>query len=52
MAMSFMAMIYRIIIVMVLSLTVRCCFREKNFWRQATAALVVIPLLLRLLMLK
>ena len=50
--MGYITLIYRIIIAMVLFLTVRCCFREKSFWKQATAALVVIPLILRLLMLK
>ena len=50
--MGFMTLAYKIIIAIVLFLTVRCCFREKNFWKQATAALVVIPLVLRLLMLK
>ena len=50
--MDIMTIIYRLILAMVLCLTVRVCFREKDFWRQATAALVVIPLLLRLLMVK
>lgn len=50
--MGMMTLIYRLILALVLFLTVRCCFREKDFWRQATAALVVIPLLLRLLLVK
>lgn len=50
--MGTMTVIYRLILAMVLGLTIRVCFREKDFWRQATAALVVIPLLLRLLMIK
>jgi hypothetical protein len=47
-----MTLIYRGIAALVLFLTVRCCLREKDFWKQATAALVVIPLLLRLFMVK
>jgi len=50
--MGFMTIIYRLILALVLFLTVRSCFREKDFWRQATAALVIIPLLLRLLLIK
>ena len=47
-----MTLIYRAIVLFVLLLTVRCQFREKDFWKQATAALVVIPLALRLLRIK
>jgi hypothetical protein len=47
-----MTLIYRGILALVLLLTIRCCYREKDFWKQATAALVVIPLLLRLFMIK
>ena len=50
--MEFMTLVYRGILAIVLFLTIRCCFREKEFWKQATAALVVIPLLLRLFMIK
>lgn len=50
--MGMTTIIYRLILAMVLFLTARCCFREKDFWKQATAALVVIPLLLRLFMVK
>ena len=50
--MDIMTLIYRGILAIVLLLTIRCCFREKEFWKQATAALVVIPLLLRLFMIK
>jgi hypothetical protein len=50
--MGVMTLIYRGIVALVLFLTVRCCFRERDFWKQATAALVVIPLLLRLFMIK
>ena len=47
-----MTLIYRGIVGLVLLLVLRCLFVEKNFWKQVTAALVVIPLVLRLLMLK
>lgn len=50
--MSVMTIIYRLIVAIILFLTVRCCFREKDFWKQSTAALIVIPLLLRLFMVK
>lgn len=50
--MGVMTIIYRLILALVLLLTVRCCFREKDFWKQVTAALVVIPLLLCLFMVK
>lgn len=50
--MNIMTIIYRIILAMILFLTANCCFREKDFWKQATAALVIIPLLLRLFMVK
>ncbi len=47
-----MTLVYRAIVLFTLLLTVRCQFRERDFWKQATAALVVVPLLLRLLMIK
>ena len=47
-----MQIIYRIIIALVLFLAVRCTYREKEFWKQATAALVIIPLVLRILLIK
>jgi hypothetical protein len=50
--MGIMTLIYRGILALVIFLVVRCCFKEKDFWKQATAAIVVIPLLLRLLMIK
>lgn len=50
--MGIMTLVYRGILALVLFLTVRCCLQEKDFWKQATAALVVVPLLLRLLLVK
>ncbi len=47
-----MTLIYRGIVGLVLVLVLRCLFEEKDFWKQATAALVLIPLVLRLFMLK
>ena len=47
-----MTLVYRGIVGLVLLLVLRCLFEEKNFWKQVTAVLVVIPLVLRLLMLK
>lgn len=47
-----MTLVYRAIVLFVLLLVVSCQFREKDFWKQATAALVVVPLVLRLLLIK
>ncbi len=47
-----MTLIYRGIVFLVLALVIRCLFKEKDFWKQVTAALVVIPLILRVLMFK
>jgi len=47
-----MQLVYRVIIALVLCLAARCAYREKEFWKQATAALVIIPLVLRILLIK
>lgn len=47
-----MTLIYRLILLLVLLLVLRCMFRERSFWKQATAAMVVVPMVLRLLMIK
>lgn len=47
-----MTLIYRLILLLVLLLVIKCMFRERSFWKQVTAAMVVIPAVLRLLMLK
>lgn len=47
-----MTLIYRLILLLVLILVLKCMFRERSFWKQVTAAMVVIPVVLRLLMLK
>ena len=31
---------------------VRCLFRERSFWKQVTAAMVLVPMVLRILMIK
>jgi hypothetical protein len=47
-----LTVIYLFIVAMVLFLVVDCCMRERNLMAQATAAMVVIPLVLRLLRVK
>ncbi|MGE5676797.1 MAG: hypothetical protein ACM3ZR_01955 [Pseudomonadota bacterium] len=47
-----MTLIYRLIAVLVLFFTVVNLFEEKEFKKQMNAALVVIPLVLRILMIK
>ncbi len=47
-----MTLLYRAIVLFVLLLVISCQFKEKDFWKQATAALVVVPLVLRLLLIK
>ena len=47
-----MTLIYRMILLLVLILVLRCMFRERSFWKQVTAAMVLIPMVLCLLMLK
>lgn len=48
----FMTYIYLAIVALVLGLTLWCLFTEKKPAAQATAAMVVIPLILRLLLIK
>ena len=36
----------------VLLFVLRCMFKERSFWKQVTGAMVLIPLVLRLLMIK
>lgn len=45
-------LVYRGIILLILVLTIINLFREEKFLNQANAALVLIPLVLRLLMIK
>ncbi len=47
-----MTLIYRGIVLFVLLFVLRCMFKERSFWKQVTGALVLIPLVLRLLMIK
>lgn len=47
-----MTLLYRALVLFVLLLVLTCQFREKEFWKQATAAMVVIPLVLRLFLVK
>ena len=45
-----MTYVYRAIVLFLLILVVSCQFKEKDFWKQATAALVGIPLVIRMLL--
>ncbi len=47
-----MTLIYRGIGLFVAAFVLRCMFREKSFWKQATAAMVLVPLILRILLIK
>ena len=47
-----MTLIYRRIVLFVLLFVLRCMFKERSFWKQVTGAMVLIPLVLRLLMIK
>lgn len=47
-----MTLAYRGVAVLVLLLVGRCMMREKEFWKQVTGALVLVPLILRILMIK
>ncbi|EFB90778.1 hypothetical protein [Pyramidobacter piscolens] len=47
-----MTLIYRGIVLFVLIFVLRCMFKERSFWKQVTGAMVLIPLVLRLLMIK
>ncbi|HQO82685.1 MAG TPA: hypothetical protein PLS21_01690 [Synergistales bacterium] len=47
-----MTIIYRAIALFILVFVFRCMFREKDFWKQVTATMVVIPLILRILLIK
>jgi ABC-type molybdate transport system permease subunit len=47
-----MTLAYRGVALLVLLLVARCMVREKDFWKQVTGALVLVPLILRILMIK
>ncbi len=47
-----MTLIYRGILLFVMVFVLRCMFQERSFWKQVTAAMVLIPMVLRLLMIK
>ncbi len=47
-----MVIVYRLIAVFILAIAVWSALDEDDFYLQATAALVAIPLLLRVLMIK
>ncbi len=47
-----LTLIYRGILVFMAIFIIICMFREKSFWKQAGAAMVLIPMILRILMIK
>lgn len=47
-----MTLIYRGIALFVVAFVLRCMFKERSFWKQVTAAMVLIPLILRILLIK
>ncbi|MGI6075640.1 MAG: hypothetical protein ACOYD9_04650 [Pyramidobacter sp.] len=47
-----MTLIYRGIVLFMLLFVLRCMFKERSFWKQVTGAMVLIPLILRLFMIK
>ncbi|MDO4785652.1 MAG: hypothetical protein Q4A13_01810 [Fretibacterium sp.] len=47
-----LTLVYRGILAFMVLFVLRCMFREKSFWKQVTAAMVLIPMVLRILMIK
>jgi ABC-type molybdate transport system permease subunit len=47
-----MTLIYRAILLFMLVFVLRSMFRERSFWKQLADMLVVIPMVLRILMIK
>lgn len=47
-----LTLVYRGILAFMALFVLRCMFREKSFWKQVTAAMVLIPMVLRILMIK
>ena len=47
-----LTLIYRGILVFMALFIMICMFREKSFWKQAGAVMVLIPMILRILMIK
>jgi len=47
-----LTIIYRLIVLFVTILIVWDMFKEKNFWSQLTGAIVIVPFILRMLMIK
>ena len=47
-----MTLIYRAMLLFIMVFVLRCMFRERSFWKQVGAAMVIIPAVLRLLMIK
>lgn len=47
-----LTIIYRLITLFITILIVWDMYKEKNFWNQLTGAIVIIPFILRILMIK
>ena len=47
-----MTLFYRGILVFMMFFVLRCMFRERSFWKQFADAMVLIPMILRILMIK
>lgn len=47
-----LTLIYRGILIFMAVCIVICMFREKSFWKQVSAAIVLVPMILRILMIK
>lgn len=47
-----LTVVYRGILVFMAVFVIRCLFRERSFLKQVTAAMVLIPMVLRILMIK
>ncbi len=49
---SWLSWIYWLICLGLLAVIISEIFRERGFWKQVSAAMIIIPLILRVLMLK
>ncbi|MDY4032816.1 MAG: hypothetical protein SOY64_07150 [Pyramidobacter sp.] len=47
-----MTLFYRGILVLMMIFVLRCMFHERSFWKQIADMLVLVPMVLRILMIK
>lgn len=47
-----LTLIYRLMILLITILIIRDMFKEEDHWNQLTGAIVIIPFILRMLMIK